>query len=87
MTTTVVEIAKSIKDRRPRGELEITSVNMEYLKRQKLKVELIGRGTAWLDTGTHTDLISAGSFVETIQQRQGLYIALYRRDSVQIWDT
>ena len=50
-------------------------MNEEYLNRGQLKVEIIGRGTAWLDTGTHNDLLAAGTFVETIQKRQGLYIA------------
>lgn len=70
----VVRIAKSIKPSK-RGELEITAVNDAYLKRGLLKVEVFGRGIAWLDTGTHDDLIAAGNFVETIQKRQGLYIA------------
>lgn len=70
----VIEIAKSIKPS-ARGELEITEVNNEYLKRGKLKVELFGRGMAWLDTGTPSGLLNAANFVETVQTRQGLYIA------------
>ena len=70
----VVEIAKNVKQS-DRGEKEITSVNEEYLKRDKLKVELLGRGMAWLDTGTHDGLLEAGNFIETIQKRQSLYVA------------
>ena len=70
----VVKVAQNIKPS-ARGELEITTVNQEYLKKDALKVELMGRGFAWLDTGTHESLIEASNFIETLQKRTGLMVS------------
>src|SRR5690349_3635693 len=70
----VIDIARRLKPS-PRGELEITDLNLEYLRRGELEVVLMGRGTAWLDTGTHDALLAASMFIETIEKRQGLKVA------------
>ena len=70
----VVQIAKEIKPS-PRGEIEITEVNNTYLRQKKLSVELLGRGMAWLDTGTYDGLLEASNFIATIQKRQGMYVS------------
>lgn len=79
----VVEISKNLKPS-PRGELEITDVNLEYLKRQQLKVMNMGRGVAWLDTGTISSLMQAAQFIEVIEQRQGLKIGCIEEIAYQM---
>lgn len=71
---TVVDIARGLKPS-PRGELEITDVNLEYLRRGQLRVDMLGRGVAWLDSGTYDSLLAASQFVQTLELRQGLKVA------------
>ena len=73
-TNEVIKIAKNVKPSK-RGELEITSINQFYLSQNNLKVELLGRGFAWLDTGTHDSLLEAGQFIESVEKRKGLKVA------------
>ncbi len=73
-TNDVVKIAENVKPS-ARGEIEITSINNEYLKEGRLSVEILGRGMAWLDTGTYDSLLDAGNFIATIQRRQGMYVS------------
>ena len=85
-TNDVIQIAKNVKPSK-RGELEITSVNQVYLKNKKLKLELLGRGFTWLDTGTHNSLLEAGNFIESIEYRKGLKVGCleeiaYRMDYI-----
>lgn len=70
----VIEIAKKVKPS-PRGEIEITSINNEYLRQKKLTVKILGRGMAWLDTGTYDGLLEASNYIATIQKRQGMYVS------------
>lgn len=79
----VVEVAKNLKPS-PRGEYEITDVNRYYLEKGKLKVGVLGRGVAWLDTGTHKSLIQAGQFIEVIEDRQGLKIGCIEESAYQM---
>ena len=79
----VVDIAKNIQPS-PRGEYEITDVNREYLKQGKLKVGVLSRGTAWLDTGTFNSLMQAGQFVQVIEERQGLKIGCIEEIAYQM---
>ncbi len=79
----VVEIAKGLTPS-ARGEIEITDINQTYLKRGKLNVELFGRGMAWLDSGTHDSLLEAAQFIETIQKRQGFYVACIEEIAYQL---